>query len=71
MKGIFLRAMESKQKLTIMYMNGNNEITQREVKVLKMNDEYLLVYCYFRKAVRTMKWDHILSAEPRPIRMGA
>lgn len=65
MKGLFNRSINRKEKIIIFYMDQDNNITQRYVRVLKMNDTHLLVYCYYRKKVRTLKLDHILSAGPR------
>ncbi|MBN6205036.1 hypothetical protein JYK21_01115 [Ralstonia pickettii] len=62
MKGLLIRSMERKEKIVVFYMDSNNEVTERYVRVLKMNDNYILVYCYYRKKVRTLKLDNILSA---------
>lgn len=64
MKGLFIRAAASKEKIVIVYMDNNNKITQRYVRIIKMDETYILVYCFYRKRVRTLKIDHILSAGP-------
>ena len=64
MKGLFLRAAENKEKIVIFYMDVNNEITERYVRVIKIHGDSILVYCYYRKKVRTFKLDNILSAGP-------
>ena len=64
MKGLFTRASEKKEKIAIFYMDSNNNITQRYVRVIKIHGDSILVYCYYRKKVRTLKLDNILSAEP-------
>ncbi|MCG5104468.1 hypothetical protein [Oceanobacillus alkalisoli] len=61
MKGLFIKSMQHKEKIVIFYMDSNNEVTERYVRVLKMNDSHILVYCYYRKKVRTLKFDNILS----------
>lgn len=71
MKGIFVRALEKQQKVVVMYMDKNQQLTQRVVKVLKVNEEYVLVYCFFRKKLRTLRMDHILAAEPMKAKLGA
>lgn len=71
MNGIFKRALLNRQKVTVMYMDENNRITMRDVKVFKMNDEYLFVYCYYRKKIRMLKMENILSAEVVKERIGA
>lgn len=71
MKGLFLRAAETKEKVMLMYLDGNDQLSQRVVKILKMKGDNLLVYCYKRKTIRTLKLEQILSAEPIRTRMGA
>jgi predicted DNA-binding transcriptional regulator YafY len=71
MNGIFQRALGSRQRVIIMYMDGKNQITHREVRVLKINEDYLLVYCFAREGVRTLKRSNILSARPVNERAGA
>jgi predicted DNA-binding transcriptional regulator YafY len=64
MKGLFIRSMERKEKIVVFYMDSDNNVTERYVRVLKMNDNHILVYCYYRKKVRTLKLDNILSCGP-------
>lgn len=71
MKGLFMRALENREKVVVMYIDGNNRITKRVIKVVKMSKDHLLVYCYFRKKLRTLKMDNILSAEPVKMKLGA
>jgi hypothetical protein len=47
--------------LTIMYQK-NEEITQRNIKVLKMDDKEIEAYCYLRHNIRHFKKDNILAA---------
>ena len=46
--------------ITIMYQK-NNEITQRNIKVLKINDADVEAYCYLRHQIRHFKKDNILA----------
>ncbi|KPH76060.1 WYL domain-containing protein [Oceanobacillus caeni] len=69
MKGLFQRSIDNKEKIIIFYMDSNNQVTERYIRVLKLHDNYILAYCYYRKQVRTFKLDNILSAGP--IRKGA
>lgn len=64
MRGLFIRSMQQKEKIIVFYMDSNGEVTERYVRVLKMNDSHILVYCYYRKKVRTLKLDNILSCGP-------
>jgi len=62
MKGLFLRSIENKEKIIIFYMDSNNNVTERYIRVLNIKENYILAYCYYRKQVRTFKLDNILSA---------
>lgn len=71
MNGVFKRSMETKQKIVVFYMDGNQQITQCFIRVLKMDDTLVLAYCYYRKSVRTFKRENILSAGPTKKKVGA
>ncbi|MHA6253268.1 hypothetical protein [Oceanobacillus sp. CAU 1775] len=71
MKGLFMRAAESQEKLVIFYMDGAEQVTQRYIKVLKIRGDYMLAYCFYRKKVRTFKMSNILSAAPVKKGVGA
>ncbi|MDP4088087.1 MAG: hypothetical protein Q8930_02300 [Bacillota bacterium] len=47
--------------ITIMYQK-DSEITQRDIKVLKINDDDVEAYCYLRHQIRHFKKDNILAA---------
>lgn len=51
-------------KLEMIYIDHNNKITKRTIKVLKANDDILLAYCYNKRQVRTFKINNILSTLP-------
>ena len=48
--------------ITIMYQKDNG-ITQRNIRVLKINDKDIEAYCYLRHSVRHFKIENILAAE--------
>ncbi|MEW9096150.1 MAG: hypothetical protein AB2417_13810 [Clostridiaceae bacterium] len=47
--------------IDIMYLRGN-EITQRKIKVIKINDNDIEAYCYLRNNIRHFKKENILAA---------
>ncbi|MBU5484953.1 hypothetical protein KQI86_11455 [Clostridium sp. MSJ-11] len=47
--------------IDIMYLKGN-EITQRKIKVIKINDNNIEAYCYLRNNIRHFKKENILAA---------
>lgn len=54
-------SLEREWIITIMYLKGN-EITKRNIKVLKIDKNNINAYCYLRKANRVFKKENILSA---------
>lgn len=71
MKSLFYRSMENKDKIVVFYIDGKNNITQRFIKVININDDYITVYCYWRKQVRTFKLSNILSIGSNTKKRGA
>lgn len=71
MKGLLTRSVESKEKIVIFYIDSRDQVTQRYIRVLQVNDGLTLAYCYYRKEVRVFKLDNILSAGPIQKRVGA
>ena len=72
MKGLLLRAVESYEKLEMIYLSNKGEITQRIIQVEKVGEQSFRAYCYTRKQVRTFKLNNILSIAPLKIhRRGA
>lgn len=47
--------------ITIMYQNGD-EITQRDIRVIKNRDGNIEAYCLLRHGIRIFKKDKILAA---------
>lgn len=64
MTGLFRRSIDNKETIMLFYMDSNNKVTQRYVRVLQIEDAHILTYCYYRKNVRVFKLNNILSAGP-------
>ncbi|WP_067727683.1 hypothetical protein [Oceanobacillus damuensis] len=71
MKGLFLQSMENKEKVVIFYIDQDNNVTQRFIRVIHISDTSILAYCYYRKKVRSFRLDNILSCGPIKRRVGA
>jgi len=71
MKGLLMRSKEKNEKVLIFYIDGRGRVTERPIRVLKIEETVLLAYCYYRKKVRQFKWERILSAGPLTKRIGA
>ncbi|MEA4962645.1 hypothetical protein [Lutispora sp.] len=54
-------SLERGSIITIIY-NGKSEMSERNIKVLEMQEDKIKAYCYLRKQVRNFKLENILSA---------
>ncbi|MUK88000.1 hypothetical protein GMD78_06255 [Ornithinibacillus sp. L9] len=66
-----IQSKEQKKKIMIFYMDRNNNVTQRIIRVVEIKDESIVAFCYYRKKVRTFRKSHILSAGSVRKRVGA
>ena len=64
MNGILKRAAGTQQKLELIYITNENQISQRIIKVLAVTDHAIKAYCYTKKQFRTFKLENILSGAP-------
>ncbi|NWO14878.1 hypothetical protein [Virgibacillus sp.] len=62
MLGLFKNSLDNKQKIIIFYMDNNNQVTERYVRVLEIKENSILAYCFYRKQVRIFNIENILSA---------
>ncbi|PKR83598.1 hypothetical protein [Heyndrickxia camelliae] len=65
MKSILLRALESGDKLEMIYIANNNEITHRTIRILSVEFDSFTAFCYLRNAHRTFLMKNILSITPK------
>lgn len=68
MKGILLRALDSRLKMEMIYMSNNNEITHRTIRVLSVGIDSFTAYCYLRNKQRTFLIKNILSIGPERLK---
>ncbi len=54
-------SLQSKEKIMIYYIDSQNQVTQRIIRVVEIHEESILAYCFFRKQVRNFKLENILS----------
>lgn len=71
MKNMLIRSIQSKEKIEMIYLSKDNQASQRIIRVLKINDEMIMAYCYTRRTIRTFKLENILSVGSFRKRMGA
>ncbi|WP_430787521.1 hypothetical protein VBD025_16680 [Virgibacillus flavescens] len=71
MKNMIMRSIQNKEKLEMIYLSSDNCVSQRVVRVLKLNDDMIMAYCYTKRTIRTFKLENILSVGQVRKRMGA
>ncbi|WP_235793522.1 hypothetical protein [Virgibacillus salidurans] len=59
---LFNRSLQRKETINIIYIDCNNQVTQRYIRVLQVQDNHILAYCCYRGKVRKFKLNNILSA---------
>ncbi|PPA70083.1 transcriptional regulator [Jeotgalibacillus proteolyticus] len=57
-------AMQKNLDVEMIYISNTNQISQRKIKVLKLNEHSMAAYCYLRKTTRTFTYSNILSCIP-------
>ncbi len=56
--------MAEHTRLEMIYLADNQQISQRKLIVMEVNDKYIRAYCLLRKEVRTFKRENILAIMP-------
>lgn len=64
MERLLNHASESDQKLEMIYIDSKGNMSQRVIRVVKVEEDHVVVYCYARKQVRSFKLANILSVYP-------
>ncbi|MFQ6391319.1 WYL domain-containing protein [Priestia aryabhattai] len=55
------KAFREQKNMEIMYLDQHNNVTQRFIRILKLNDKTVKAYCYHKKSLRIFKIDNMLS----------
>ncbi|WP_100010498.1 hypothetical protein [Lentibacillus sediminis] len=71
MKGLLMNSLGTKQKLELIYIDGEGNISHRVIRVLEIREDAILAYCYRKREVRLFKLENILSAGAVRKRQGA
>ena len=59
-----MKCMERNQLVELMYMDSKGNISQRRVKVLRIQGDAFQVFCFKRNAKRTFIIDNVLAFVP-------
>ena len=57
---VLKRSLQDDRIVTIMYLRGK-DITQRDIRIMKLRDEYVEAYYYLRHQIRHFKKENILA----------
>lgn len=71
MNHYFIESINTKKKIEIIYLSQDNKTTQRTIRVIKINEDKILAYCFLKKQVRIFKIENILAAMPSKKDIGA
>ncbi|CEI81327.1 hypothetical protein BN997_01145 [Oceanobacillus oncorhynchi] len=61
MVGLLNKSLYEKEKIMIYYIDSDGKVSQRIIRVVGIDEEKVLAYCYYRKQVRSFKLENILS----------
>ncbi|MBM7601581.1 putative DNA-binding transcriptional regulator YafY [Virgibacillus halotolerans] len=65
------RSLHDKEKIMIYYMDSDNRVTQRIIRVIQMEVHSIVAFCYYRRQIRTFRLNNILSVGPTKKGVGA
>lgn len=72
MNRLLKKAVQTGQKLEMIYLDTNNQTSYRIIRVLGIDKNSVTAYCCTRQGIRMFKRDNILSIGPaRRKRIGA
>lgn len=55
------KAFQEQKNIEIMYVDQDNKVTQRFIRILELNEKTVKAYCYHKKSLRMFKIENILS----------
>ncbi|HLR61761.1 MAG TPA: hypothetical protein VK097_04895 [Lentibacillus sp.] len=64
MDRLLFKATQTGQKLEMIYLDADDNITYRVVRILSIKADTINAYCYSRRHIRTFKRTNILSVGP-------
>ena len=59
-----LKSIHNGQIIKIIYISEQGKVTQRRIKVIKLNGSTFQAYCFLRNTKRTFKIDNVLALLP-------
>ncbi|KRG12536.1 hypothetical protein ACA30_08480 [Virgibacillus soli] len=67
MNNLLKRACNHKTPIQIIYIDSQNHLSQRTIKVLAITNTFIKAYCYSKRQFRTFKMENILSVGKKAV----
>ncbi|SFJ82540.1 hypothetical protein SAMN04487936_104336 [Halobacillus dabanensis] len=64
MNGALNRAVDTKEHLEMIYVDGRGSMSKRRMRVVEVRENHVLAYCYNRMRVRSFRKNGIMSVYP-------
>jgi predicted DNA-binding transcriptional regulator YafY len=64
MRGLLLRSADKDAVLEMIYQDDKDNLSQRRIRVLSVEEETFKAYCYARRQQRSFKSNNVLSIIP-------
>lgn len=64
MKEQLIKAQKRNQLVDMIYISKTNQITQRRIRVIKIDHDTFKAYCFTKHSIRTFIIDNVLSLFP-------
>ncbi|SFD39676.1 hypothetical protein SAMN05216238_101147 [Lentibacillus persicus] len=64
MERLLLKAVQTRQKIEMIYLNSDQRASHRIIRVLSFSETMVTAFCFKRGQIRTFKKDRILSIQP-------
>lgn len=70
MVGLLIKAKETRSILEMIYLSKEGQLSQRRIRIMNVDEEWILAYCYNKKKVRKFNRSSILSIGPLRKKVG-
>ncbi len=64
MNTLLIKSVNTGISLEMIYMDSKGNLSQRQIRVLEINDNSIKAFCYSKNQRRTFKMEQILSILP-------
>ena len=64
MISLLIRSAQTGERLEMIYLSEKQQLSQRVIKVLEVQNDTIKAYCFIKRTYRTFKMTNILSIVP-------